>query len=137
MTARMGVPAGAEERRYVIHHAGPWPAVVHCDVIEPNGAERPLVHVMRHSPDGFEYGYGGSGPADLALSILVDFQFKAEFVATADRDASSFEIFGTAIAFWFAATRQEQARSETRPETAVATRTTTDARHLSSIRPRR
>lgn len=31
---------------------------------------RPLKHVKHHSPTGFEYGYGGSGPADLALSIL-------------------------------------------------------------------
>lgn len=27
-------------------------------------------HTQHHSPDGFEIGYGGSGPADLALSIL-------------------------------------------------------------------
>ena len=33
----------------------------------------PLIHVLRHSPDGFEWGYGGSGPADLALSILTDY----------------------------------------------------------------
>lgn len=26
--------------------------------------------VILHSPDGFEWGYGGSGPADLALNIL-------------------------------------------------------------------
>ena len=26
--------------------------------------------VVHHSPDGFEYGYGGSGPSDLALNIL-------------------------------------------------------------------
>jgi hypothetical protein len=26
--------------------------------------------VVDHSPDGFEWGYGGSGPADLALNIL-------------------------------------------------------------------
>lgn len=26
--------------------------------------------VVHHSPDGFEYGYAGSGPADLALNIL-------------------------------------------------------------------
>ena len=26
--------------------------------------------VIHHSPDGFEYGYDGSGPADLALNIL-------------------------------------------------------------------
>jgi len=31
-----------------------------------------LLHVMRHSPDGFEWGYGGSGPSDLARSILVE-----------------------------------------------------------------
>ncbi len=24
-----------------------------------------------HSPSGFEWGYGGSGPADLALNILL------------------------------------------------------------------
>lgn len=26
--------------------------------------------VIHHSPDGFEFGYGGSGPADLALNIM-------------------------------------------------------------------
>lgn len=26
--------------------------------------------IVQHSPDGFEWGYGGSGPADLALNIL-------------------------------------------------------------------
>ena len=31
-----------------------------------------------HSPAGFEWGYGGSGPADLALNILL--------AATGDRD---------------------------------------------------
>jgi hypothetical protein len=36
------------------------------------GAVRPLRHVVRHSPTGMEWGYGGSGPADLALSILAD-----------------------------------------------------------------
>lgn len=34
---------------------------------------RPLKHIRRHSPDGFEWGYGGSGPSDLALSILTDY----------------------------------------------------------------
>lgn len=29
--------------------------------------ERPCVH---HSPDGFEWGYPGSGPSDLALNLL-------------------------------------------------------------------
>ena len=36
-----------------------------------------LKHCVLHSPTGFEIGYGGSGPADLAVSILADF-FGAE-----------------------------------------------------------
>ena len=32
----------------------------------------PLPHMVRHSPDGFNWGYEGSGPADTALSILTD-----------------------------------------------------------------
>src|SRR5207302_1533158 len=34
--------------------------------------KRKLRHIPSHSPDGFEWGYGGSGPADLALAILID-----------------------------------------------------------------
>ena len=33
---------------------------------------RLLKHVCQHSPTGFEWGYSGSGPADLALSLLFD-----------------------------------------------------------------
>ena len=33
---------------------------------------RPLRHIPFHSPAGFSWGYAGSGPADLALAILVD-----------------------------------------------------------------
>jgi hypothetical protein len=32
----------------------------------------PLKHLVLHSPTGMEWGYLGSGPADLALSILAD-----------------------------------------------------------------
>jgi hypothetical protein len=31
----------------------------------------PSQAVWNHSPDGFEWGYGGSGPAQLALAILL------------------------------------------------------------------
>jgi hypothetical protein len=49
-------------------HAGP---VVFT--IDDEGNRRRLEHRVRyHSPDGFEWGYGGSGPAELALNILVD-----------------------------------------------------------------
>lgn len=30
----------------------------------------PLPHKVRHSPTGFEWGYAGSGPADLSRSLL-------------------------------------------------------------------
>lgn len=29
--------------------------------------------LRNHSPDGFNWGYGGSGPAQLALAILADY----------------------------------------------------------------
>jgi len=46
-----------------------------------------------HSPDGMEWGYGGSGPSDFALNILLHFidrkfayylhqDFKWKFIAT-------------------------------------------------------
>jgi hypothetical protein len=36
------------------------------------GTVRPLEHHVRHSPDGFAWGYGGSGPSELARCILLD-----------------------------------------------------------------
>ena len=36
------------------------------------GVRWPLRHVPKHSPAGFNWGYGGSGPADLARSLLID-----------------------------------------------------------------
>lgn len=33
----------------------------------------PSQKVRNHSPDGFSWGYGGSGPAQLALAILLDY----------------------------------------------------------------
>jgi len=38
-----------------------------------NGAPlAPRNDLRNHSPDGFEWGYGGSGPAQLALAICAD-----------------------------------------------------------------
>ncbi len=53
--------------------------------------------LRNHSPTGFEWGYEGSGPAQLALAILADVvgpelalkhyqRFKREVVAKFDRD---------------------------------------------------
>ena len=32
----------------------------------------PSQKLFNHSPDGFQWGYGGSGPAQLALALLLD-----------------------------------------------------------------
>ncbi|MAH47711.1 hypothetical protein CMI37_17960 [Candidatus Pacearchaeota archaeon] len=54
----------------------------------------PSQKLRNHSPDGFSWGYNGSGPAQLALAILFDAtlnedlalanyqDFKSQFVAT-------------------------------------------------------
>lgn len=39
--------------------------------IVAEGITRVLPHIVVHSPTGFECGYHGSGPADLALSMAV------------------------------------------------------------------
>jgi len=44
-------------------------------VAAPDGNEEPLdprADLRNHSPDGFNWGYGGSGPAQLALALLAD-----------------------------------------------------------------
>lgn len=58
-----------------------------------NGQQYPLQHLVHHSPDGFNWGYGGSGPAELARCIVADatgisnphpavcHKFKEEFVS--------------------------------------------------------
>lgn len=37
-------------------------------VFEPLASQK----IINHSPDGFNWGYGGSGPAQLALALLYD-----------------------------------------------------------------
>jgi Family of unknown function (DUF6166) len=44
-------------------------------VIEADGDSHTLrkrLDLANHSPTGFEWGYGGSGPAQLALALLAD-----------------------------------------------------------------
>ena len=41
-------------------------------VVQDNADKYLLEHIERHSPDGFNWSFGGSGPADTALSILTD-----------------------------------------------------------------
>jgi hypothetical protein len=43
-----------------------------CFVTVNNCALDPRFDLRFHSPDGFEWGYSGSGPAQLALALLAD-----------------------------------------------------------------
>jgi len=65
-------------------------------------------HVVYHSPDGFNWGYGGSGPSELARCILLEVvgeeladeyyqDFKNEFVAKWD---DSWEISALEVINW-------------------------------------
>jgi hypothetical protein len=54
--------------RLVVPQADPDDVVLFRDI---DGTARATVeHVVRHSPTGIEWGYAGSGPADLARSVL-------------------------------------------------------------------
>jgi hypothetical protein len=86
----------------------------------------PLTHHVRHRPTGFMWGYGGSGPADLARCVLSDYlglsplgttsgiydkgsipeieriyhQFKFDLIAALPRGGASWSISGDTIATW-------------------------------------
>ena len=55
--------------------AGFWDSNEPYVFVEENGERRPLdprFDRITHSPTGFAWGYGGSGPAQLAAAILID-----------------------------------------------------------------
>ena len=84
-----------------------------------DGSSSPLpmrLDIRNHSPTGLEWGYGGSGPAQLALSILADAigdheaqrlyqDFKWKFIAGIDKD--TWEISREEIRDWIG---QQQGR---------------------------
>lgn len=62
----------ADGRRYVGRRTEQGVVV---NVVAADGTETPLdprFDLRKHSPDGFEMGYTGSGPAQLALAIVAD-----------------------------------------------------------------
>jgi hypothetical protein len=71
----------------------------------------PSQKLINHSPDGFNWGYGGSGPAQLALGLLLDVthnpslamekyqHFKFEIIAGLNID-EGWTMTSTAIKHW-------------------------------------
>lgn len=97
--------------------AGPQTVIRH----QSDGHDLPLdpsrsQRVWNHSPDGFQWGYGGSGPSQLALAILLDVtsdeelsvrlhqDFKRDKIATL---GDSFVLTIDEIHAWLASSRQE------------------------------
>lgn len=92
---------------------------VYCGVRGPRGVtvtrngqpfdHAPSCKVWNHSPTGFEWGYGGSGPAQLALAILLDYCSDDEasalhqlfkWAVVADLDAHHWTMFGLDVERW-------------------------------------
>ena len=68
-----------------------------CVVVTNNGPLDPHYELHNHSPNGFEWGYAGSGPAQLALAMCAELvgtaralvvyqQFKDLFLADLEMD---------------------------------------------------
>lgn len=84
MAQKRAKPKGEIVIRWEGHEKG-WRAYWHKE-----GEVVEVANISRHSPTGFNIGYGGSGPAALAESILAlwgggDYQsFKWEVIAKLD-----------------------------------------------------
>jgi hypothetical protein len=69
---------------------------VYIDGVELSPARS--LELINHSPDGFMWGYGGSGPSQLALALMIEFcedeavaaqvyqDFKWDVIARLDKD---------------------------------------------------
>jgi hypothetical protein len=75
-----------------------------CEItITGDGPKRhlaPRLDIWNHSPDGFEWGYGGSGPAQTALAILADALGDSGRAVKLHQDFKRRMIAGIATATW-------------------------------------
>ena len=98
-----------------INYVGNKKDIGNCHIYREYGEKSFLLkHIGKHSPDGFQWGYGGSGPAETALCVLRDFikltgesvadynfvdnnyqQFKWDFISKIDGDLkiNGYDIF--------------------------------------------
>lgn len=79
--------------------------------VQARGHRETLRHHVRHSPTGFNHGYTGSGPAELARCILISYlgdayphmalyqEFKRHFIAGLPQ-GQGWELNGALIGAW-------------------------------------
>ncbi len=98
-----------------IYRVSRGPGGVVAKVQSPDGTvyDLPPRHDLRnHSPDGFNFGYGGSGPAQLALALLADatskddlaleFYHSYKWAVVGHHKATSWQTTDEAIQEWIA-----------------------------------
>ena len=64
---------------------GGLPVYIGSKLLDP----KPSQELFNHSPDGFAWGYSGSGPAQLALAILLEVSGKKEIALRNYQDFKS------------------------------------------------
>ena len=109
-----------------ISHQSPFSRTVM--IIDENRSVRELrpdrSHAVKnHSPDGFNWGYAGSGPAQLALAILLEVtddeatalahyqDFKVEVIARIKSQETDWEIEEAKIVAWLQARQHSERNS--------------------------
>ena len=63
---------GGDFPHYIGQRRGVIRRVIRVECDGRRGELPPRFDLCRHSPDGFEWGYAGSGPAQLAIAICAD-----------------------------------------------------------------
>jgi hypothetical protein len=122
------LPLSADPAPDALGELGHTIVSVHLDGDSPSLLPRPIV---RHSPTGFEWGYGGSGPADLAANVLAYFcadlreawrlhqRFKESVIGPLPRDGSTLPfnlVRGWLQSVWRIEREDQRARELTRAE---------------------
>jgi len=116
---KTGIPLFPLERgeKHLGQELGPFHGDVVCCFLNGEPATN-IAHLWHlHSPTGFAWAYGGSGPADLALNILLNFttrdeaeflhqDFKRAFIQTLPKEGGV--IKRATITAWLQAQRKEE-----------------------------
>lgn len=87
-----------------VYHGGRHPSGRAYVTVRQPGERATLLRwrleLYRHSPTGLEWGYGGSGPAQLALALLADATGDENLAISAHQEYKSAVVAGLSQAGW-------------------------------------